>query len=663
MITTVNARPLDDETFDDVIEPRSGLTARIKSLKQFCTHKNKQPFNPQNGQPANNIAFGVSFDDAREALRAGKYDGIGVYLGNGLCGIDFDHCIVDGIVSQKVADIIRANPQILWLSSGSGTGVHGFFFGSKPGSVCKAGSAEIYDSKRYFRVEGQILNEDPSLISEGDVDASAIYEQIARGDFAKFDSKSDSKSEITTEPAAVALKQTVQIESSGTALTTKLELLLNGKIIPGSKPFVVEDDCGNSLSFPSQSEADLSLATLLAFETKGDAAELDRKFRESALMREKWNRADYRSNTIRRALDAFSKSEAVSVEAAKTQISSDQNVPPADWRSQFRPVGKLQRGGTRMLIEGFLPEGIAMLGALSGTGKTFFALSLCKALVTGKPFLGRFAVPEIVPVLYLVPELSGGSFRARCEKFGIPDDENLFLCRTISEGVTLAMDDPAVISAVRELRPFVVLDTCVRFNKSTDENSASANKIFVDEALALRAVGARGVLGIHHAKKSIRKDGFYLETALRGTGDLGAMAQCVYGLRRDDDLYDDGNGPLMLEVRCLKPPDFTPPLPFTIAATVKKGDEVVSAIDTTGDFILIERGVEAQELSSQFVRVIDEHPSYSLARVAEALGISKRKVQGIADKLKVRKTRAGWIFANVKTGISSDPITSEEIAV
>ena len=108
-----------------------------------------------------------------------------------------------------------------------------------------------------------------------------------------------------------------------------------------------------------------------------------------------------------------------------------------DWRTQFVTVGQLETGGVKMLVERFLPEGISLLGALPSYGKTWFALSLAKALTTGKPFLGRFVIKAPVPVLYLIPESSGAAFRQRAEKFGIPNDPNLFLCRTISQGGTL----------------------------------------------------------------------------------------------------------------------------------------------------------------------------------------------------------------------------------
>ena len=56
-------------------------------------------------------------------------------------------------------------------------------------------------------------------------------------------------------------------------------------------------------AYPSQSEADLALCMTLAFWTSRDAGRMDALFRRSALMREKWDRADYREATIAKAIE------------------------------------------------------------------------------------------------------------------------------------------------------------------------------------------------------------------------------------------------------------------------------------------------------------------------------------------------------------------------
>ena len=59
---------------------------------------------------------------------------------------------------------------------------------------------------------------------------------------------------------------------------------------------------GDISGYPSHSEADLALCNKLAFWTGRNAEQIDRLFRQSGLMRPKWNRQDYRTDTIERAI-------------------------------------------------------------------------------------------------------------------------------------------------------------------------------------------------------------------------------------------------------------------------------------------------------------------------------------------------------------------------
>jgi hypothetical protein len=316
-----------------------------------------------------------------------------------------------------------------------------------------------------------------------------------------------------------------------------------------------------------------------------------------------------------------------------------------NWRQHLRSVTELEKGEIKMLVKGFLPEGTTFIGGLPGEGKTWLALSIAKALTSGKNFLGRedFTVPEILPVLYLIPEVGGRAFRKRCEKFHIPDDSNLFLCRTISEGATLQLDDPIILEAVRTMKPVVFLDTVVRFNQSADENAAAQNKMLVDSIIGLRQAGARSVIGLHHSTKAMRKDGISLESVLRGTGDLAACCDAVYGLLRDDTMYAKNTGPNEIEVECAKARDFDAPIPFRIAASRRTNENVigiapglVSNIDETGDFIVVSKDGSENAIAESLIRLVKDDPAITIIELAKATKLSSWVV---------RKTLTfrGWI--------------------
>jgi|HubBroStandDraft_6_1064221.scaffolds.fasta_scaffold01232_2 hypothetical protein len=319
---------------------------------------------------------------------------------------------------------------------------------------------------------------------------------------------------------------------------------------------------------------------------------------------------------------------------------------PVEWRSQFRTVGELEKGNVRMLIEGFLPEGTTFIGGLPGEGKTWFALSLAKALTTTDPFLGKFFVEEQVPVIYLVPESSSRAFRSRCETLRIPNDEKLFLCRTVSEGATLPLDDVSLFAAVRELKPVVILDTFIRFSEADDENDAAQNKKIVNDIVRLRQAGAVAVIGLHHAKKTLRDKGMSLESVLRGTGDIAASADAVYGLLRDHLLYNNGAGPDEIEVSCVKPRDFQPPKPFRIAASRKPKDGLVlgrteSILDEYHDFIVVSDSANEQAAGDKLNRLVEADPNMSLIELEKATGMTSWNIRQALKKLGWNKPRGG----------------------
>jgi hypothetical protein len=299
-----------------------------------------------------------------------------------------------------------------------------------------------------------------------------------------------------------------------------------------------------------------------------------------------------------------------------------------------------------MLIDGFMPHGMNFIGALPGEAKTLFALSLTKALTTGRPLLGNpvWTVPTVTPVIYMIPEVGARAFKKRLVNFQVPNDDKLFVCRTISEGGTLQLTDPVLKEAVRVMKPVVILDTLIRFSQADDENASMQNKKLGDDIVELMHMGAVSVISLHHAAKSMRKEGMTQENVLRGTGDLAALADVVYGLKRDDALYDNGAGPLEIEVRCLKPRDLEhPPLPFRMAAS-RRGEYrpgyldsgIESIINATGDFELLARSVEHDRIEFQLNSMITDNPQLSIGGLSKLLEIPASKIQKIVKRL-------GWI--------------------
>jgi hypothetical protein len=324
------------------------------------------------------------------------------------------------------------------------------------------------------------------------------------------------------------------------------------------------------------------------------------------------------------------------------------------WQTSFRSIAQLQQGEVRLLIDRILPEGNTFTGACAGVGKTWFQLSMAKALVTGEPFLGVFHVPERQKVLYLIPEAGDRSFRKRCERMGIPIDGSVFLCRTLVDGV-LKLDDPALEMAIKAWKPVIFLDTAIRFAGFKDENSSAENATgLADSIFNLLRLGTPAVVSAHHSPKSsanVSNKNKYisepsLENMLRGTGDIGAMCDTVWALRHDDggkdtppNYLEESKDLTRLYVSCVKPRDFEPAEPFVIQGK--------PYIDERGDFIVLtEQDAPVENVAGRALQIIGANPTTSKSKLGKTLGVHRHKLDEILASV-------GWRYRETSktTGI------------
>jgi hypothetical protein len=327
-------------------------------------------------------------------------------------------------------------------------------------------------------------------------------------------------------------------------------------------------------------------------------------------------------------------------EAAKTAVS---------WRDAFRDPASLQTGEVRMLVKGILPEGVTFFGSNSGVGKTWMCVSLAKALITGQPFLGAFEVPEPQKVLYLIPEVGDRSLRYRLERLRVPLDGERLRVRTLGDGI-MRLNDPLLVEAVREWQPVIFFDTAIRFANAKDENSASENVLLADALFALIKHGARAVVGLHHSPKSTAKaDELTLENVLRGTGDLGAMCDAVWGLRHDQGGQGDGaeyaeesRNLTRLFVACVKPRDFEPADAFRVQGR--------PYIDERGDFALLTDTTAPRDerVAKSAAEIVAADPNISKAALARKTGISRNRLDEVLEPYQWRwketsKTSGHWV--------------------
>lgn len=278
--------------------------------------KNKIPYDPKTGRKANNPQLGVTFEVAVAAEK--DYDGIGFYVESPFLVVDIDGCVnqATGDIESYAVEIVRALDSYTEASP-SGKGLHVWVYAEKPGDKCRRG-IEIYSTKRFMTVTGFHVEGTPTDIRK--VDIALIYDRMLAGDFLEPEKKPAAVARATT--TARAVNEPAKIRSESTATTSKLELLMSGSIL-SAKPFVIEDGRGNSVEYPSQSEADAALAVLLAFKHEGDAEKIDADFRFSSLYRAKWDRVDYRNATVKSARRIYDERRSATQQAAPVNAPED----------------------------------------------------------------------------------------------------------------------------------------------------------------------------------------------------------------------------------------------------------------------------------------------------------------------------------------------------
>ncbi len=145
----------------------------------------KVPKNPNTGGSASATlpATWVTFSTAKEYYRCHTdgIDGIGYVFteGNGVVGVDIDHCVEDGrIINDEIRELVDQCGSYVELSP-SGTGIHMYVKGNwretsgrKNNKIGADMAIEVYPSKRYFTVTGTAfgkakpLTEDQELLDE-----------------------------------------------------------------------------------------------------------------------------------------------------------------------------------------------------------------------------------------------------------------------------------------------------------------------------------------------------------------------------------------------------------------------------------------------------------------------------------------------------------------
>lgn len=252
----------------------------LKENGQFCCwqyelrdgNKTKVPYTPGTTRKAN-VKIPATFTAFETAASATGYEGIGIRVHGRIVGIDLDHCIVEGKLLPWAQEIVDRFKTTYIEVSPSGTGIRifcllpdGFIYDTQTFYI-KKGDIEVYipgHTNRFLTITG-------NAITEGDVTetADALHWLL------------DTYMRRPTPP-------TPAVAVPGESYLSDEEVIAKASAAKNGEKFRRLWD-GDITGYKSQSEADAALVATLAFWCSGDKAQMDRLFRQSGLMREKWD--------------------------------------------------------------------------------------------------------------------------------------------------------------------------------------------------------------------------------------------------------------------------------------------------------------------------------------------------------------------------------------
>ncbi len=266
---------------------------RMKELDQWVCWRSEErggrwtkvPYSPASGSRArcDEPATWGTFDEARSAIRKGRYDGIGFVFTaeDPFCGADLDGCVdpETGGVEPWAMEVVEEFGSYTEFSP-SGAGLHIIVRAELPPTGNRRGGIELYDRGRFFTVTGRRLPGTSHHIEVRQDQISALHARLfpAQG--------RDAPDKAVPAGNGISDEEVVRRAMSAANGQKFARLWM-----------------GDRTGYTSDSEADLALCSMLAFWTGPDEDRIAALVARSSLAREKWNREDYRRRTIARAVE------------------------------------------------------------------------------------------------------------------------------------------------------------------------------------------------------------------------------------------------------------------------------------------------------------------------------------------------------------------------
>jgi len=333
---------------------------------------------------------------------------------------------------------------------------------------------------------------------------------------------------------------------------------------------------GNIDGYASQSEADLALLCRLAWWTGEDVGRMDRLFRQSGLYREKWERADYREDTIAKAIehnDSKRYTGGRPMDGTPTThasgVQSNPNPPavtPGHTAQKVPDNSGGQGGGTRPVlirlsdvepeeIE-FIWPGRLALGKLNmivgdpGLGKSFLTLDISARISAGCPWPDGGVAPRGTVIIMTAEDGIADTVVPRLIKMGA-DTKQIYHLQSVVDPdngrerlFQLHTDIATLEEAIGDVKPLlVVVDPLSSYLQGIDSHKSAEVRSGLAPLMTLGERKRVCLVAVAHLSKAETKKVLY---RVSGSLDFVAAARAAFLVGTDPE---DEDRQLMLSIK------------------------------------------------------------------------------------------------------------------
>ena len=415
------------------------------------------------------------------------FSGIGLVLnGDGLVGVDMDHCIKDGVIAPKAIEILDSLAAKYIEFSPSGEGLRAFGYAENLSSGCKGMvddvNLELYSKARYLTVTGNTYR-------KGTIGYLSGFKELSER--VRNHKKTDGQlQQVVSDEQSVSHGKLIQQILSGDIYHDSLRDLAASMVSTG----MGEGAAVNHIR-----------ALMDSTDAPKDQRWEDRRKQIPTLVNSASKK--FSPNTNLHSVIGLSIGPKFKLLTAKDL----EKMPPIEWR-----------------IKGVLPaRGLAQIYGPSKAGKSFLAFDMACAVAEGLNWFD-YRVKQ-APVVYLALEGEAG-FKLRADAWKQKNQKDL------PEGFYMVLQpfrinqgiDVEELAAVTPKGSVVIIDTQNRAAPDVDENASHSMATIIEGAKRLQEICQGMVILVAHTGKDSSK-------GVRGhSSQLAAMDAAIEVTRNGD---------------------------------------------------------------------------------------------------------------------------------